>query len=101
MSVRMADGAIQLGIDFNVRSVRTGYLRSGTALGLLMIATAQASAGGFGSGAKRIRAGHIVCGYAAGWACIDVLESGNDDLGAGHRERDICHRHSSILEQHA
>ena len=26
----------------------TGYLRSGTALGLLMIATAQASAGGFG-----------------------------------------------------
>ena len=39
-------------------------------------------------GAKRIRAGHIVCGYCRGrGAVIDVLESGDDDSGAGHSER--------------
>ena len=85
------------------RRGRANFLRAGTALGLLVIATAQASAGGFAyPGAERIRAGHIFCGRCRGrGAFIDVLESGDDDSGARNSERNGCVRPHPLCRAHS
>ena len=48
MSIEAGWGELAGGLDTMSRRGRAGFLRAGTALGLLVIATAQASAGGFG-----------------------------------------------------
>ena len=58
-----------------------GFLRAGTALGFLVIASAQANAGGFAVHEQSAYGqGASFAGIAAGGvAVLDVLESGSDD----------------------
>ena len=61
-------------------------LRAGTALGLLVAASAQAYAGGFRrQGTEHLRAGQFFRRHSRGWlGVVDVLESGDHDAIRRH-----------------